>query len=63
MYDELGPELAIWGIILLAARPQKGGTDSLMADVAKCRAMGTATEILEYLAAENMRRDEAERYQ
>lgn len=63
MYDELGPELAIWGIILLAARPQKGGTDSLMADVAKCRAMGTATEILEYLAAENMRRDDAERYQ
>jgi hypothetical protein len=63
LYDELGPDLVVWSIILLASRPQKGGTASLLADVAKCRAQTSAMDILECLVTENSRRETEERYE
>lgn len=60
--DELGSEFMIWATLLLASRPQKGGTASLLADINKCREQSTALGILDCLASENMRRETEGQY-
>jgi hypothetical protein len=63
LYHELGSLLPVWAVLLLTSRPQRGGITALLADVAKCPAQATATDILNCFAIEADRRDTEERYE
>jgi len=63
LYDKLGPDLDVWAVVLLASRPQKGGTAALLAEIEKCGGMTSSTEILRCLALEGDRRAAEGRYE
>jgi hypothetical protein len=63
LYNELGSAFPVWAVLLLTSRPQRGGITTLLAEVTKCPAEATATDILACFAMEAERRDAEERYE